>query len=534
MKTLVGTGSLIRFILRRDRMRLAVWVSVLTLVPIGTASALAGLYTTEATRVQLVATVASNPAIVAMLGPIFGSSIGALTAWRIGAIGSVLVGLMAVLTVIRHTREEEESGRREVLGSTVVGRRAPLAAALTVTIAAGLLLGLLLAGGLVGVGLPLSGALAFGLGFAGVAAVFAAVGAVAAQFTEGAGAARGIAVGAVGLAFLLRVAGDSGEASGLSWLSWLSPIGWFGRLRAFADEQWWVAALWAVFALVFTFLAFRMSARRDVGAGVFPPRPGPATAAPSLGRPLGLAWRLQRGSLVGWSIGLAVIGIVYGSVGDSIGDMLDDSPQLAEIFEQLGGEQGLTDTFFSAAVGIIALISSAYAIKAVLRLRVEEESQRAEPILATATPRTRWAMSHLVFGLAGPVVILGLAGALAGATYGLIIDDVAGQVPRVIGAAMVQLPAVWVLTGAAVALHGLAPRFVGLSWGVLVACLLLGQLGQILQFPQWVLDLSPFTHIPLVPAEDLKALPLVVLLAVATGLIAAGLVGFRRRDIESG
>jgi ABC-2 type transport system permease protein len=97
---------------------------------------------------------------------------------------------------------------------------------------------------------------------------------------------------------------------------------------------------------------------------------------------------------------------------------------------------------------------------------------------------------------------------------------------------MTQLPAVWVLTGIAMALYGLAPGFVAVSWGFLVAFLLLGQLGQILQFPQWTLDLSPFSHIPMVPAEELEAMPLVILVLIAGGLIGAGLVGFRRRDVD--
>jgi ABC-2 type transport system permease protein len=238
--------------------------------------------------------------------------------------------------------------------------------------------------------------------------------------------------------------------------------------------------------------------------------------------------------LIGWTIGLMAIGAVYGSVGDSIGDMLDDNPQLAEIFEMIGGEQGITDIFFSAAVGILAIVSSAYAIRAVLRLRAEEDEMKAEPILATATPRTRWAASHLFFGLVGPALMLTLGGAVAGATYGLIIGDVVGQMSRVVGLAMIQLPAVWVLTGIAMALFGIAPRLASVSWAALVVFLLLGQLGQILQFPQWSLNLSPFSHIPLTPAESLRALPLILLGLVATGLVAAGLVGFRRRDIAAG
>jgi len=533
VSTLTGTGSLIRFMIRRERLRLGLWVSILALVPIGTANAFIGLYPDEASRRALAATVASSPALTSLLGPLYDSSIGGLVSWRSGTIASFMVALMAILTMVRHTREEEETGRRELLGSTVLGRNAPLAAATTVTVGAGAVLAGLLTAGLIGVGLPTAGSLAFGLGFLGVAIVFTGVGALAAQLTEAASTARGIGVGIAGAAFLLRMAGDSG-GEGVEWMAWLSPIGWFSRLRPFAGEQWWLLALWLAFGLALGGVAMVIASRRDVGAGAFPPRPGPARARAGLGSPLGLAWRLQRGAVIGWAAGLAVLGAVYGAAGESISDMLEGNPALLEIFEQLGGEQGLTDAFFSAVVGIIALITSAYAIRSVLRLRVEEEGLRAEPVLATATPRTRWAWSHLVFGLVGPAVILALAAVTAGATYGAIIDDIGGQVPRIVGAAMVQLPAVWVVTGSAMALYGLAPHRVGLSWAVLIGSLILGQLGQILQFPQWSLNLSPFSHVPQFPAEDIDVLPLVILLAIAAVLIGSGLAGFRNRDVQPG
>jgi ABC-2 type transport system permease protein len=527
---LVGTWSLVRLILRRDRVRLAVWVVLLVAVPLGTASAFIELYPDAASREQLAATVSSSPSLVAVLGPLYDSSIGGLVTWRVGVIAAFLIGLMAVLTVIRHTREEEETGRRELLGATVIGRHAPLTAALVVASGTGLVIGLVLVGGFIAMGLPSAGSLAFGLGLAGVTAVFAGFGAVAAQLTESASSAKTIGVAGLGVAYLLRIAGDVGEESGGLWLSWLSPIGWFSQLRAYAVERWWVLALWSGVAVVLVAVAVAVSSRRDVGAGAFAPRPGPPDAGFGLRGTTGLGWRLQRGALVGWALGLGVLGMVYGGAANSIGDMLDGNPQLAEIFEQMGGEQGLTDTYFSFVVGVIALLAAAYAIRAVLRLRSEEDGLRAEPILATATPRPRWAWSHLLYGVVGPVVILALAGLLGGLTYG-VISDVAGQVPRVLAAAMVQLPAVWVLTGIAIALYGLAPRYVGLSWGALIACLVLGQLGQILQFPQWTLNLSPFTHVPNFPAQDIEALPMAVLLAIALVLVVAGLIGFRRRDI---
>jgi ABC-2 type transport system permease protein len=341
-----------------------------------------------------------------------------------------------------------------------------------------------------------------------------------------------VAIGIVGGAFLLRMTGDGGAEGGLGWVSWLSPIGWFTQLRPFADERWPVLLLSLGLALLATVGAFALAARRDVGAGVVQPRLGPASAAPSLGSALGLAWRLHRPSLLGWGVGLSFVGAVYGSVADSIGGFLSSNPQLAEIFEQLGGEAGVTEAYFATAMGVLALIATAYAIRSALRPRVEEESLRADPVLATATPRIRWAGSHLVFAVLGPVLILTVAGSVSGIVYGAIIGDVAGQVPSVLGAAMIQIPAIWVVVGIAVVLFGLVPQHSDAIWGVLVAFFLLGQLGRILQFPQWSLNLSPFSHIPALPAEELTFTPLLILALLAVILTAIGLAGFQRRDID--
>lgn len=531
MTGLAGTAALIRLFLRLDRVRLPVWVVVLGIVPVGTAGAFQSLYASEASRLELAATVTSNPAFTALLGPLFEPTIGGLTVWRVGTLGSFLLGLMAVLTMARHTRDDEESGRRELLGSTVVGRHAPLVAALTITMGAGVLTGAIVTGGLIAISLETAGAVAFGAGFAAVTAAFASVGAVAAQLSHSGSAARGIGVGLVGMFFVLRMAGDAGEASGLGWLSWSSPIGWMSQLRAFAGERWWVFALWAGFASLALITAIGIQSRRDVGEGALSPRPGPERGSQSLASPAGLAWRLQRAPLAGWTVGFAVLGAIYGSAADSIGQLLADNPQLEMVFEAMGGTERLIDTFFSVAVGVIALVAAAYSIRTVLRLKVEEDTLRSELVLATATPRSRYAWSHLTYAIVGPVLVMAVAGFCAGAAYGAISGNLFESVPRVMVAAMAQLPAIWVLTGAAVALYGIFPRLSTLSWGVLAMSLIVGQLGQILQFPRWSLNLSPFSHIPLIPAEGFVATPFLILLAVATALVVGGVSGFSSRDV---
>lgn len=531
MNTLTGTTQLLGLMVRLDRVRLTVWVLLLGFVPVAVASSFLALYDTEAARQELAATVASSPGLVALLGPIHGTSVGSLTSWRIGTIGAVLVALMAVFTVIRHTRLEEETGRRELVGSTVLGRHAPLLASSLLVVLSGVVIGAILTLGLLGVGEDVRGAVAFGLGWTSIAVVFAGVGALVAQLTESSGGARGLAGGVVGVLFALRMAGDGGEGMGIGWFSWVSPIGWVTKLEPFGDERWWVLFLFAGLTIVIGSAAFAISARRDVGAGLFPTRGGPADASRSLSSARGLAWRLQKQPLVGWIVSVGLFATVWGGLGDTIGQLFDDNPQLAGMFEAFGGQGALTDIFFAAAMGIVALIVTAYAIDTALTLRAEEVGLRADPVLATATSRLAWAGGHLLFAALGPVVIMVVAGALAGFTYGLIASDVQSQMASLVGIALLQVPAIWVGGGVAVALYGVVPRLATLSWGVLVAFLLLGQLGQILQLPQWSLNLSPFTHVPL-PPEPVSAVPLFILTLIAAGLFALGLIGLQRRDMQ--
>jgi len=526
MNTLAGTGTLLRLALRLDRVRMSVWVIFLAIMPAATAAQYKKLYPTEQS-LQAVSGVVSNPSLVALNGPLFGVSLGGLTAWKIGATEFILVALMSLLTVVRHTRTEEETGRLELVGATVVGRYAPLTAALLAAGLANVATVLLVTLGLVGVGLPVSGSLALGaaVGLAGL--VFAGVAAVAAQLTAGARAATGIASAVLGGSYLLRAVGDTGP----TWLTWISPIGWSMRMRPFAGEQWWAAglALGAVMAL--SIVAYALVGSRDVGAGLLPERPAPATGAPALGSPFALAWRLHRGTLIGWLVGMAVTGAILSGPANSLSDAVNLNQQVTDLLARMGGRKGLIDMYFAAVFGITGVVVAAYTVQATLRLRAEESSGRAEPVLATPVARIRWALSHLMFALLGTALLLAVVGVGSGLVYGLQTHDVGGQVPRLLAAALVQLPAAWVLAGFGVALFGLAPRLSSLTWAGLIACVVLLELGAILGLSQWLVDASPFAHIPKLPGSAFTGTPLIWLTAIAAVLVASGLAGFRRRDV---
>ncbi len=539
LSSLAGTGALIRLTLRRDRLALPIWIVMPALLAVGIASTFTNMYPTAQARQAFAAQVASSPAETALLGHVYAPTLGGLVAWRWLIPGLVVLGLANLFTVIRHTRTDEEAGRRELLGSTVTGRHADLAAALIVAFVADVLAAIFVAGGLIGAGLPAAGSLALGLAVAAAGWTIAAIAAVAAQLTESAGAAKGIAGAVFGLLYLLRAVGAAGESQGLGWLSWLSPIGWAGEIRAFADERWWILALSIGGTALLAAAAGALATQRDIGAGLLPTRLGQATASPGLRSPLALAWRLQRGMLLGWIAMFAVYGILFGYIADVVADQLLANPAMIEFFARLGGGAQPSDVVFTLFFAAFGPVSAIYAIQAALRLRSEEVELRAELVLATSASRLQWAASHLLVVALGSAVVLATLGLTAGLIYGLSSGGTAAspgagvghELSRALAAAMVYLPALWVLIGLTAALFGLLPRLVSVSWIVLAGCLLL-ELGRELQLvSQAVLDLSPFTHVPRLLLGQGSAAPLIGLVAAASLLTAAGLVGFRRRDV---
>jgi polyether ionophore transport system permease protein len=508
VNSLVGTGSLVRLVLRRERVRLPIWLLVLAVVPIATASSFNQLYPNAQAREAFARSIADTPGIAALSGPSFAlDTIGGETMWKGGAVTAVLIGLITVFTVVRHTRADEEAGRLELIGSAAVGRRAALTATLIVTFFAGIVLALLLALGMISQGPPAAGSFAMGIGLGAQVWLFATVAAVAAQLTESSSAANGLGSTVVGAAYLLRAAGDGAGPGGPGWLSWVSPIGWAQQLRPYAGERWWVLVLLLGLPVVLLVISYALVSRRDVGAGLVRPRPGPAQAGPGLLGTIGLAWRLNKASLLGWIVGLAVLGAAMGSLANGVVNVLNTNPELVRAVRTIGGQRSLVDTFVATVLDLVGLAVSVYAVRATLRLRTEETGQRVEPLLAASVGRLRLAASHLAFALVGSAVLLAVTGVVTGIAVGTSTDGVGTEVPRLLGAAMIQLPAVWVLAGIATALFGLLPKLTSLAWAAIVAFLLLGQLGSLFRLSQWALDLSPFTHLPKLPGGTVTAMP---------------------------
>ncbi|MFB8022073.1 ABC transporter permease [Streptomyces rubiginosohelvolus] len=527
-----GTGTLLRFNLRRDRVRMSVWLLALTLGTLATAAEYKTLYSTPEERAAAVSSM-DSPAALAMTGPrpyLSDYTAGAMLGHQMLGFMAVLVGLMSVLTVIRHTRDEEETGRAELVRSTVVGHHAHLAAALAVALVANLGLALLLALGLAATGVDgvgPGGALLYGLAHAAIGLVFAGVAAITAQLTAHTRGASGLALATIGVAYVLRASGDVGNDA----LSWLSPIGWIQRTYVFVDDRWWPLALCLLLAAATAAYGFVLSTRRDVGAGLRPARLGRRTASDALTRPFGFALRLHRATLLGFAAGLCLMGVAYGSILGEAADMVESVEQLQEALKDIGGAT-VAESFASMVMVVVAVVAAVYVVMAALRPRAEENAGRAEPLLATGLSRDRWLGSHVAVALTGGTALLVLAGLCFGVSGAASAGD-GSLVLELTLAAAAYAPALWVTVGVAVLLFGWFPRAGAVAWIVPVYAFLVGYLGPILQLPDGLTNLSPFGHVPQLPAAGMTWTPLLALTAVAAGLIALGLAGFRRRDLDT-
>ena len=160
---LTGTWTLVRFILRRDRVRLPVWIVGIVLLVLSTAASIGDLYPTQADLDTAAATASDNAALLALQGPDYGlDTLGGQVVFNMGAFGYVVMALMGMFLVGRHTRADEETGRTELLRATVLGRNAPVTAVLLVATAAFAVLGGLIALSIMSQDLATEGSVVYG------------------------------------------------------------------------------------------------------------------------------------------------------------------------------------------------------------------------------------------------------------------------------------------------------------------------------------------------------------------------------------
>ncbi|WP_096202277.1 ABC transporter permease [Bacillus sp. FJAT-45350] len=525
------TGSMIRFIVRRDRIRITTWLIALIAITVITASAFTGLYQSDAER-QAIAETMKNPAMIAMVGPGYGLddyTEGPMMAHQMLLFTAIVVAIMSILLVTRHTREEEEEGRVELVRSLPVGRLANISATIIVLFSINTLLAIMIGFGLFSLQLEsmdLAGSLLYGAALGATGFFFTSITSLFAQLSENSRGTIGFSFAVLGGAYLIRAVGDvSNEA-----LSWLSPLGWIVKSEVYVNNYWWPIILTIVFSIILAGIALKLNEIRDVGSGFLAAKPGKKYASPLLQSPIGLAFRLQRTSIISWAIGMFVLGLTYGSVLGDLESFFANNEMLQNMLTPVEG-YSLTEQFLTMLMAVISMMCTVPALLFMLKLRSEEKKNRTENLLTRAVSRNKLIGSYLFLSVSFGFVMLFLA--LLGLwSAGSLVMEEAISFTVIFKAAMIYLPAIWIMTGITVLLIGVFPKLINISWLYLGYSFLVVYLGGLLDFPDWLGMLSPFGHVPQYPVEEISIVKLFIITSIAIALCIVGFTSYKNRDLE--
>ncbi len=524
---MTGARSLLPVALHQDARNIAPWVGLISVLSASSILAYSLVFTDAAERAALAQNVAANPALALIFGPARDlTTADGFNAWRAGMLGAFFAGLMAILIVVRNSRADEDSGRAELLASSVMSRPTRLGVAVAMATIAAIALGVVSClltmtfGGDPGDSFMLSAT------FTASALMFAGLAAVTAQIGSDARSASTLAIGVLGALFVLRGYIDAVQAP--DWARWATPFGWLERVAPATENNPWPLLLALATFLVLMAIAFRLQARRDFGQGLLPPRLGPSRGGWEATL-WGVVTRLNAGSVATWLLAFVVLGFVFGFVATAVGDVLQDNVAIAQALA--GGavtEAGLTAQFLTTVVSLAGIIAAICGVQVAMRIHAEEVNDRVDPLLAGSVTRPAYLTTNTVVALSGPALALLVAGALI-ATVASSQAELSWW--QVFGQGAATIPATWVLVALALAVVGARPQVRLIGWLAVVVSFALTILGPLFRLWDWILGISPFWHVPNVTATAPDWSGLAWLAMVIVALTAVAYAGFRRRDI---
>jgi polyether ionophore transport system permease protein len=486
------------------------------------------VYTTAVSRAAFARDFGANPGLRLLYGEPRGvATVDGYTAWRVGGVLAIAAAVFGLLAAVRALRGEEDAGRTELALAGIVSRRTAYLSAVGAIGAATLLLWAAEFAGFAVARLPLAGSAYLALATVSIIPVTVGAGAVASQVAPTRRIALEIGGGVVALFFLLRVIADTVAAAG--WLRWLTPLGWAEELRPFAGPRPVVLLLPAVASVLLLLLAERLGATRDIGSGLLPERGG-GSSLRLLSSPAAQALRSQRDSLIAWGASFGVFAFILGVVSSSVtssGIPAGVDKEMAK----LGAGSILSPSGYLALIFFVYMLGfSLFACAQVGAARREEAGQQLETLLALPVGRSGWLTGRLLLAACATAVIALLTGLLTWA--GVVAGGTSISLGRMLEAGANCLPVAALFLGVAALAYAAAPRAAAaISYGLLVLTFLWQAVGALLGAPSWLVGLTPFGHVALVPAEPFRATAAVVMLGIGVAAAAVALVTFRRRDL---
>jgi len=486
-------------------------------------------YPTLSDRLAFAHSFASNDALRLFYGyPYELLTVEGYSAWRVGGTLAIVAAVFGLLAAVRALRTEEDTGRTELILAAPVGRRTAYLSAMGAIGAGILILWLAEFAGFVIGGLPAGGAAYLALATASVVPVFVGVGALASQLAPTRRIALELGGAVLGLCLLLRVIGDT--SPGADWLRWATPLGWAEELRPFSRAQPLVLLLPGAASAVLLVIAARIAAGRDVGTGVLPAHDSAAPRLRLLSSPTAQALRSERGGLITWLTCTGAFAFILGMISTSISSA-GISKAMQEEIAKLGSGSILTPAGYLAFVFIFFVLAvSLFVCAQIGAARQQEADEQLETLLALPVSRGGWLGGRLLLAICATVTISGVAGLLTWA--GAASQGVHISLPRMLEAGANCVPVALLFLGIAALAYAIVPRAsAGIAYGLVTVSFLWDLFGALLGVPRWLVELTPFAHVGLVPVQPFRGAAAVAMVGIGLVAAVAALGLFRRRDL---
>lgn len=527
-----GTGEITKLLLRQNKVKIFLWLLALVGITLVVANVYPTVYTTQEDIMGFAVTM-ENPAMIAMLGSHYTSgdyNIGAVFANEMLLFTAIAVGVMNILFVSSSTRNDEEEGRLEMVRALPVGRLAYLTASgiMILVVNGALLLFTAIGLGFISEsGMTWEASFLYGALLAATGLFFASLTALCAQL---AGTSRGttsLSLGVLIAAYIVRAIGDvESEVMAL-----FSPLGWVVRTEVFVNNSWWpIAALLSGMGLLLI-TALYLNTKRDINTGLLPDRKGKIHASAFLKTRIGLTWYLEKTNLVAWMVVLFLLSAAFGAILGDLEVYFSDMEIVQAYFSE-GSGVSLIEQFIALLMSIMSIFTTVPVVSTILKLKKEENQGRVENYYSHSVPRNSVLSSYYSIALVSTIVAQAIIGLGLYITANQVLEE-GLELSMVLKATLVYVPAIWLVIGLATMLVGAFPKGSGLAWFYIVFSLIVIYIGGLIDFPDWVTNLSAFTHVPQIPIEEIDWLTLGVLTSVALVLSLIGFIGYNKRDIQS-
>ncbi|WP_265455716.1 ABC transporter permease [Enterococcus sp. HY326] len=525
--------DLLKINLKQNRMRHLLWIVVLCGLFAAAALKFNTLFGTQTDIEAIIATL-KLPAMVSMFGE-FTAEPPYTTANVFASEMLVFMGMFVVFMnislAIGNTRAQEDSGLLEMVRSRSVARLSQVVATGVEIVLINAVMGMLFYLSLLAArlnGATNAGDILMGCVLAAVGVMFGFIALVVAQIVNNARSGYFLSYGIFGVFYLMRMMTDIANPK----FTWLSPFGWLQKTKIYTADNWLPVFLMLLLAAVMGLLALQLVKNRDIGSGLIESRQGRDKASRWLNSPLALVLRLERNSLLGWLVGGVVLGAAYGSIFNTVGDIIKTNPT----YEALLGVDQVDAANQDLLLNFIGFVSVFYAILAaisgasiVFRLVKDEDKGYLDLIAASATSRTSLIGSYLFVGTLQAVLVY--LATISG-TFFSGNATLENKIPlsyfwqTVAGC----LPEVLFFLSIAFVIVGCLPKFKLIFWGYLGLSALIKLFGPLLNLADSLNNVSPFGWIGNVPFEELSLMPILLILVAVLGCLIFSLVGYNQRD----